>query len=200
MLLGWHNASRGRGWDDEILDLMWRFGAHAEQSVADAFGGVPRSDAQRARDWWLDVAKALVEHYETAGEHETALSAEYTPALAAVAFALADGRIPDIVEHVRSRGTPHRRRSEILAIEVASHYIACARAGIIADKSPIKTITANFNVARQTAQRWARIPVDPERLLPCDQRLRAVMEAAGAEYSLASRSPHAVEARFRSHP
>ncbi len=88
------------------------------------------------------------------------------------------GAIPATVRAVARSGPPQYSGALLAAIETAVRYVDAARAGIVIDRAPVKTVVQAFNIKRGTFKKWRGMvdlaTTDPERYWPGEDRaLRA---------------------------
>jgi hypothetical protein len=118
-------------------------------------------------------------------------------ALAGLAGYLALGRIPEPISDCAKQGRTAPGPSERRDLQLAVAYVTAVRAGTLADKHPIKTVTTEFGVDRRTVQGWVEAYDSDPAHVACGHvnLLPQLMREAGWRYQRAGRSKIGIAAR-----
>ena len=133
------------------------------------------------RDFWsaaLDVLLAF-----RSSEHCDAVSPHLVDELALLLEELLAGRVPDKVLGLLDSGAPSLRPVERRARAIAAAYVRFARDGLIADKTPIRTIREKFGIGSTTATLWAKAQERGDPWLP-SEKLPVAAQANSVAWAL----------------
>lgn len=185
--------------DNKENSKNWRILVEAEHKAFERCRHAAENDigpARReayARDWFAASGELLTEFARSHGpDHE---GAPHSPvpveAIARTArlfetlsAGLLDDAIRDAIGRKGTGGHPQMWPGQRRDIAVALRYIDAARAGAIADRAFIKTVTEAFQVDRTTVNKWLQrreIILDGHPEWPADQLLM-MLRTAGARY------------------
>jgi hypothetical protein len=149
--------------------------------------------ADWARKWCSCVASLLRRHHQGQGE----LPKELTTDLETLFELLADGIMPEPFSGAtKGSGARKYHPQERRDIQAAVDYIAAAKAGLLDDKSPAKTIKLRFAVDEKTVRRWVK-ENKPRDLSSFSNPQEIAFRAsqAAAHYSTHGRSAPAINRR-----
>jgi hypothetical protein len=162
------------------------------------------ANAQRA--WWGVIGDELVKAHR-AGKP---VPEDVHYHLIQVLADLCRGVVPPAIENVRAEGAPTPGAFELSDIGWGMAYLRACDDGWIADRNPVKTVAAAFDVNKRTVRGWKR-SIEPAKfahMLPPEivkglteadmaAVLKHQMEEAGSRYRAAGRSRTAVLRRAR---
>ncbi len=154
-----------------------------------------------ARNWWGTV-EAVLRHYAREMAYERHYALEPKPYrllwdLHEIAGHLAVGNVTPTIQDVVGRDTAATGPAERLHISWATGYLKLAEQGEISDPSPVKTVMQHYGVRRQTAQRWAKLPLheDVSAALSSPDAMPFHIKDKGAIYRKHGRSTVALASR-----
>lgn len=171
--------------------------------------GTPDDVSDAARGWYTVAAQVLAAYCLKTnwpggygGVPIQHLPHRFVEKLRTQFLYLAAGQIPGPMLMVRKKGK-EPGPDESQDIGVAISYIHAARAGIIADGNPIKTICDAYGANKRTVQRWRaeRDWVTPDMFFPelsgpeLAESVTVAMQRAGAAYKAAGRTQAAIAGR-----
>lgn len=131
--------------EDEQMAELRRLDWQNQEKTAD------KSDA--AREWWRTCRDILQGLLDDQTEYNPRFPADAIERLRRICDDQSRGHVPDVVEDSRKLGSG-LWRGEAEDRQCAVRYVQAAKAGLIADKSPVKTVADSFLVTRQTVQSW----------------------------------------------
>ncbi len=157
----------------------------------------------RSREWFRSVYE-LLDLYVTASadvklaDTPLRLPIELVQVFSKTAESLAVGACPLFIEDAVSRGRTGLVPTERRDIEYAVAYVTAARAKLISDDTPIKTISSWFGVTARAVHGWAKkhqVPDPAKKVHGYIEVLPKRAEEAGQRYKIAGRSTKAISAR-----
>lgn len=178
-------AERSKRW----AELRFAEEQAAKKALNDSETLGPARREALSRDYFEALATLLFEYARSHGRPNEGGPLEPFPGaairrVATLADDLSTGRIHKIIHDVNAGGRPSRSLLERRDIAVALNYIEFARAGKIADRAFVKTVSEAFSVDRTTIRDWQKQHDDIIRELkktPVELFPQALLEA-GARY------------------
>jgi hypothetical protein len=188
---------------DEEWQTACQTHVHASNQVSSAQHGSPAA-RKALRSWWDSVAVLLHMYTRTSNwpNGQDAPPLHHLPwplmhILAEEAFHLANGTVTDLTSGVMAKGAPPPGPQETMDRGIAVRYVREAKAGRVADSTPVKTVSEAFGVTRRTVQDWVKwlSDCDEPAAFVKAENLTEALGAAGIRYQRAGRSHKAIRQR-----